>query len=89
MEEGGKTGRGWKLSCLEPLQDEVPVGTQVNRFTPQNMTELRQLLEGREGAKPELILKTFHKQKEEQLCGSCWLVLVEVPSLRIKQLEYQ
>lgn len=43
MGDRGKMGRGWKLSCLETVQDLVPEETQVNRFTPQNMMDLRQL----------------------------------------------
>lgn len=43
MGDRGKMGRGWKLSCLEAVQDSVPEETQVNRFTPQNMMDLRQL----------------------------------------------
>lgn len=43
MGDRGKMGKGWKLSCLEAVQDKVPEETQVNRFTPQNMMDLRQL----------------------------------------------
>ena len=38
-------GRGWKPSRLEAVQDLVPEETQVNRFTPQNMMDPRQLCE--------------------------------------------
>lgn len=35
MGAAGKMWRGWKLSGLERLQNEIPGETRVNRFTPQ------------------------------------------------------